>query len=249
MKNLKQIRFYACILTIIIAFGACNNVKTKALVISINKDLPISSNGVTVQNAEALDHNVIKLNCLITDPIFETMDSVYLEMAISAMKTSMIDALRSQENTFNLIKDVKSDLLYEFTLNDGKQFQINISADELAAYDIIQTKENRSEKAILIERIINSLKPQLPVVVSEVDNIILTDIYAQGDSVLAYQYQVEEENLYSTDPEILKAALLISIRVNQSITGILAQGIDLKYVYISPEGAELVQLTITQSDI
>jgi len=245
MKNLKNFRFYLLAVTVIFAFASCSKLKNKVVVEAMNKQFPISANGITIQNAEALPNNVIKINCLVTDPIFDSLDSTAIESMIPSMKNSGIFALRNQPD-YETIKSIRSNFIYEYKTAKGKVFQMKITADEISnAKNIDKSTANTS----MLNVMLNTVKSQLPITVNEEAEMILTDVYIEGESTFVYVYSIPQKNIVSTDSEVMKSVLTESVSSDQSLITILKQGINLKYLYRTPEGEELVQCVITKEDL
>jgi len=95
---------------------------------------------------------------------------------------------------------------------------------------------------------LSSTKPTLPAVIDEENRITVVDVYIEGESTFVYVNEIPRENLTSTDPEELKQIMVEAFRHNQSVLGIIKSGIDVKYVYKTPEGEKIAQVLLTCSD-
>ena len=246
MNKLRNSSVFAILIFAAFLFTQCSENKNKIFVDKMNKEiLPIQASGVSIMKAEVLPNNTIKFCCLATDPIYEN----FAEKMIPSMKASMIAFLQSSEAIFNMFTSLNANILYEFETTSGKSFEVFISMEELKSLQGESLVSNHDGIPIILQTMYQSIKPQLPIVISPEDDMYMTDIYIEDNSTFVYVYEVPRGNIISVDENIMREILIEMVKENKSIENFILKGVNIKYVYRTPEKEDLVQVIIQKEDL
>ena len=113
-------------------FMQCNSSIINGLVRELNKQFPVSSNGIIIKKAEAIDGNIIKLHCTLEGDIFAQMDSATWQQFSPVMKQNLIISLQNQPDICQTLKKIKATILYEFKNTSGQVvLEIKITPEDL----------------------------------------------------------------------------------------------------------------------
>jgi hypothetical protein len=120
----------------------CQSSIINGLVRELNKQFPISSNGIIIKKAEAIDGNIIKLHCTLESDIFAQMDSTTWQQFSPMMKQNLIISLQNQSDICQTLTKIKATVLYEFKTASGQVvLEIKITPE-----DLLQKKRLNGQK-------------------------------------------------------------------------------------------------------
>jgi hypothetical protein len=250
---MKKPLFFAGIVLAAAFFTQCQSGKIQLLVREMNKAFPYSQSGITIEKAEAVDANTVKLKCTLEGELFEgIIDDAYWEKFTPAMKTSAVIMLQSKPDICDRLIKFNATLIYDFQTTTGKHlFDFEITPDDLKQETDVSIVGDGGQidiKAVR-EEMVNSIRPQLPIMVSEADEMSIVDIGIENENGVVYTYEIPRENLVSEKPYEVKATLIETLKNTPSFVEVIHSGLEVRYIYKDKTTKkQIVECKITKED-
>lgn len=231
----------------LLVFTGCEQAKTKAIAALINKGLPATSNGVTVLKATAEPDNTVRINAHIDTELGQYVSEGFFDKLRPALKSAFVNSLDDQSK--EMIIDANITLIYDFKKADGAPLgEIAILPDDLKNTKTVVNQQDAVAGALTPQTMVDAVKPNLPMVVSEKTEMTLVDIYIK-DNVLHYVYEVPKANMISEDPGKVKAAIIETLGNNPTLKDFIVKGINVRFVYNEKtDKTPIVSIDITKED-
>jgi hypothetical protein len=227
--------------------------KIESTVRAMNARFPVSHNGFTIGKAEAVDENTIKFYCTIEGNLFEGVDSTLFQQLEPAIKVAGIASIQNSRDIYNNLLKLNAAIIYDYSTPSGKHlFDVRITPDELKQkVEGTTGSRNTPDIAAVRREMIETIKSQLPIMVNEESDIVLVDVYVEGENSIVYVYELPKENMISEDAAEVKEICVETVKTNPVMIGTIENmGLELKYVYVDKATKkEIVNVKVTKEDL